>query len=280
MTAGHIFVAFLLAAAAPPQQSSKKLAVSYISLHQFDGGPPLPASYTFVPGETVFFTFAVDGFTAAEDGQIKLSYVARPADAQKVPLVPPFTGKLEAELAPEDKNWHPKARHEFVLPSYLEPGAYRLQVTVKDELAGTEAVSEISFQVRGRSIPPASAVTARNFRFLRSEEDGEGLAAAVYRPADTVWARFEITGYKLGEKNHFQVEYGLAVLSPSGKVLFSQPQAATEEEQPFYPRRWVAGVLSLTGRADTKPGEYTLVLTVRDLVGKQSEESRHTFRVE
>jgi len=72
----------------------------------------------------------------------------------------------------------------------------------------------------------------------------------------------------------------VAVLSPSGKVLFSQPKAATEEEQPFYPRRWVGGILSLTGRPDTKPGEYTLVLTLRDLIGNQTSESRHTFRVE
>jgi hypothetical protein len=71
-----------------------------------------------------------------------------------------------------------------------------------------------------------------------------------------------------------------AVLSPSGKVLFSQPQAATEEEQPFYPRRWVAGVRSLTGRADTNPASTPWFPPWRDLVGKQSEESRHTFRVE
>lgn len=278
MAVAHLIALFLLSQAAP--QPARKLAVSYIAVHQFDGGPALPASYAFVPGETVFLTFTVEGFTASESGQIKLSYAARALDAQSLPLVPAFTGKLEAELAPEDKNWQPKARHDFLLPSYLPPGVYRLAVSVKDELAGTEAALELPFQVRGRAIETAASITARNFRFLRTEEDGEGLAAAVYRPADTVWARFEITGYKLGEKNRFQVEYGLAVLSPSGKVLFSQPQAAAEQEQPFYPRRWLPGILSLTGRADTKPGEYTVVLTVRDLVGNQTSESRHPFRVE
>ncbi len=269
--------ACLLLVAAPPP---KKLAVGYIATHQFDGGPALPAGYLFTPGETVFFTFSVEGFTASEEGQIKIRYEARATDPDNVLLAPPFAGTMEAELAPEDKNWLPKARHEFVLPSYLEPGTYRLSVTVKDELAGTEASSEIPLRVRGQKVAPAASITVRNFRFLRSEEDGPGLAPPVYRPADTVWARFEITGYKLGERNRFQVEYGVAVLSPSGKVLFSQPKAATEEEQPFYPRRWVGGILSLTGRPDTKPGEYTLVLTLRDLIGNQTSESRHTFRVE
>jgi hypothetical protein len=279
MAVAYFLAAFLVAVAAPPQPA-KKLAVAGIAVHQFDGGPALPSSYTFVPGETVSFTFNVEGFTASENGQIKLSYTARPVDRQDVALVAPFTGKLDAELAPEDKNWRPNARHDFVLPSYLDSGTYRLVVSVKDELAGAEATAEASIRVRGRAVEPAATVTARNFRFLRSEEDGAALAAPVYRPADTVWARFEITGYKLGVKNRFQVDYGLAVVSPSGKVLFSQPQAATEQEQPVYPRRWVPGVLSLTGRADTKPGEYTLVLTVRDLVGNQTSESRHHFRVE
>ena len=279
MAAAHLLAAFLMAVA-PPPQAAKKLAVTGIAVHQFDGGPALPPSYTFVPGETVFFTFQVEGYSASETGQIKLSYTARPVDRQNVPLVPPFSGKLEAELAPEDKNWRPKARHDFVLPSYLDSGIYRLTFFVKDELAGTEATAEASLQVRGRVLQPAATITARNFRFLRSEDDAAPLAAPVYRPADTVWARFEITGYKLGEKNRFQVDYGLTVLSPSGKVLFSQPQAATEQEQPFYPRSWVSGILSLTGRADTKPGEYTIVLTVRDLVGQQTAETRHAFRVE
>ena len=277
MTGVLAIAACLLLVAAP---RPKKLAVGSITTHQFDGGPALPADYIFTPGETVFFTFSVEGFTASEEGQIKLHYQARATDPDNVLLAPPFAGTIEAELAPEDKNWLPKARHEFVLPSYLGPGTYRLSVTVKDELAGTEASSQIPLRVQGQAVEPAASITARNFRFLRSEEDGAGLAPPVYRPADTVWARFEITGYKLGEKNRFHVEYGVAVLSSSGKVLFSQPKAATEEEQPFYPRRWVGGILSLTGRPDTKPGEYTLVLTLRDLIGNQSSESRHTFRVE
>jgi hypothetical protein len=279
MAAAHLLAAFLMAVAAPPEPA-RKLAITGIAVHQFDGGPALPPNYTFVPGETVFFTFLVEGYSASETGQIKLSYAARPVDRQNVALVPSFSGKLEVELAPEDKNWRPKARHEFLLPSYLDSGVYRLMFLVKDELAGTEATAEASLQVRGRAMEPAATLTARNFRFLRSEDDAAPLAAPVYRPADTVWARFEITGYKLGEKNRFQVDYGLTVLSPSGKVLFSQPQAATEQEQPFYPRRWVPGILSLTGRADTKPGEYTIVLTVRDLVGHQTAETRHAFRVE
>jgi hypothetical protein len=42
----------------------------------------------------------------------------------------------------------------------------------------------------------------------------------------------------------------------------------------------VPGILSLTPKPDTKPGEYAIVLTVRDLLGNQIFESRHPFRVE
>ena len=34
---------------------------------------------------------------------------------------------------------------------------------------------------------------------------------AVYQPGDTLWAKFDITGYKFGENNRFSVDYGLAI---------------------------------------------------------------------
>jgi hypothetical protein len=39
-------------------------------------------------------------------------------------------------------------------------------------------------------------------------------------------------------------------------------------------------VLSLSLGKDFRPGDYTIVLTLRDDVGKQDQESRYTFRVE
>ena len=120
----------------------------------------------------------------------------------------------------------------------------------------------------------------RNFRFLRAEEDGKALQVAAYRPGDPVWARFEMTGYKLGEANQFDIAYGLQVLRADGSVAYSEPQAATGKEQTFYPQRYQPGVLNLNLAKDQTPGEYTIVVTVRDNLGNQTYEMREKFSVE
>ena len=70
----------------------------------------------------------------------------------------------------------------------------------------------------------------RNFRFLRTEEDAEPLKIASYRPGDTVWARFDITGYKMGPGNQRDVAYTLTVTRADGK-LFLPPGEPTVDKR-------------------------------------------------
>jgi hypothetical protein len=263
------------AATAPP------LGVVNVVFHQFEDGPPLPASFAYAPGDSVFLSFQVAGLRAmGEDQVVQLSYTLSAMDPAGVPLVAPKNGKLRAELAPQDKDWMPKVRWEFPLPPWAPSGAFRVSIQVKDLNTGQEMTKEFTFAVRGRDVAPSETLVVRNFRFLRSEEDGEPLHPPAYRPGSAVWARFDVTGFKLGPKNQFQVEYDVAVLSPAGKQIYSQPNAAVEKDESFYPRRYVPGILSLNLTPTVKPGEYTIVLTLRDGVGGQQAESRHTFLVE
>jgi hypothetical protein len=70
------------------------------------------------------------------------------------------------------------------------------------------------------------------------------------------------------------------VLAPSGKVLYSQPQADSEHSQSFYPKRFVPAVMSLVTKPNTHPGEYVVVLTAHDGVGNQTSEARQGFTIE
>ena len=94
-----------------------------------------------------------------------------------------------------------------------------------------------------------------------------------------MWARFEITGYKLAAKNRLHVEYGVSVLRPSGEVLYSEPNAASEKDESFYPKRYVLGILSLKLDPDIALGEYTIVVAARDQIGGQQYETRHPFLI-
>jgi hypothetical protein len=129
-------------------------------------------------------------------------------------------------------------------------------------------------------VQKSDVLTIRNFRFFRSEDDAQALEKPIYRPGDPVFARFDIIGYKYGKDNQVDVAYGVSVLTGAGKVLWSQPQAADQRGESFYPKPWVPGAMSITLGKDFKPGEYSIGVQVRDAVGKQSFEEKYIFAVQ
>jgi len=264
--------------------AAPKLAFERLALHQYEDGPLLPASHEFLPGETIWFSARIAGFeiqTAGDNRNVKLSWQVRIVDPGGVPLEPPKAGRLDESLQPQDKEWVPKFVVSFLLPSFIPGGNYHIPVTVKDELAGSEITGDLEFHVRAESIEPSASFVIRNFRFLRNENDATALQApVVYRPGSTLWARFEMAGYKFGANNKFAVDYGLAVLNAEGNELFAQPEAAAESKESFYPQLRVPGALSLRLDPNVPPATYTLVVTVRDKIGDQTAEQRETFQVQ
>ncbi|MFN3326874.1 MAG: hypothetical protein ACK5AZ_25555 [Bryobacteraceae bacterium] len=249
-------------------------------MHQYEDGPAIPENYTYLPGEIVHFSVQIANYKAAKDHQVRLSYRIDALDPAGVKIVETESGVIDTDVSREDKNWMPKLRHMVPLPPLADTGEYQLVVMVTDEIAKTKAEGSYTLSIKGRDVEPSETLVVRNFRFLRSEEDRNPLRTPTYRPGDAVWARFEITGYRFGERNRFAVDYGLAILRPDGKVLYSEEKAAEETDESFYPKRYVSGVLNLMTRPDTGLGEYTLVVTVRDSIGNQTHESRYEFRVE
>lgn len=272
-------LAVLLQAAVQAQSPVKPLSIVNVALHQFEDGPPILSGHQFIPGETVFFSMQVQAYQVTPDRKVRLSYRIEASDSDGTLLAEIQAGKVETDLSDMDKDWLPRIRHSVLVPPHALPGEFRIGAWVKDENSGREAKAEASFMVQGRQVETSGSLALRNFRFLRGEES-EALLAAAYRPGDTLWARFDITGFKAGEKNRIRVVYGISIMSPSGKVLFSEPQAAIDEEAPFYPKRYVPGIASLNVQPKTAPGQYTLVVTVSDEVGEQTAVGHFIFRVE
>lgn len=284
----HRFLAVALlgfAAAYVPAASGSQLEIVNTAVHQYEGGPGVPGGFEFFPGDPVFFSFRIAGFRSVEEDdeeRIRLSYGIEVLDPDGVRLAEGVTGKIETELTPEDrkKQWLPVVRHDVAVPPSALSGAYRLAVEVKDELSGATAQHEATFQVRGRYVEPSDTLVVRNFRFLRAETATEALAVAAYHPGDSVWARFDITGYEFGDLNRFSIDYGLTVLRASGKLLYTQEVAAAEERESYYPQRHIPGSLSLNLTPDLDHGAYTILLRVRDRIGDQICEIRQVFQVE
>jgi hypothetical protein len=265
----------------PQQASQKALTIVNSTLHQIEDGPPIYSDHKYIPGETVFFSFQVSGYQVSkENNKVDLSYRIDAVDSQGVRLVKTSSGKVEAELAPQDKDWMPKVRLSFIIPPYVLPGKFQIQATIKDELSGRNAKTELPFEVQGRDVKPSDTLVVRNFGFLRREDDTRPLPVPAYQPGNTMWARFDITGYKLGEQNHISVSYSISIENPAGKIVYTQPQPAIEEDTTFYPKRYTPGLVSLNIQPGTPAGEYAVILSVQDQIGNQTCETRQTFRIE
>ena len=279
MRAFALLLTLALNAAAPP------LAIQATKISQMDGGEAIPERFAFVAGETVFVTFEIAGYhkpPKSDDKQetTKMEYEITALDPAGGLIAPAKTSKIEQELAAEDKDWKPRIHHQFAVPEGAATGTYKVVITVKDGLAKKQVTAEATLPIRGRKLDPSSEIIARNFHFLRTEDEGQPMIQPIYRAGESVWARFDMTGYKYGERNRIDASYGLAVLRASGEKLFEQPEAAGDQSESFYPKRYIPGIISLNLDKTISPGEYTIVLYCRDKVGGKTTESRHVFRVE
>ncbi len=261
------------------------LAVINPGVSRADDSPFVSSTYQFLPGDYIYVTFEIAGFKIRstnrnETKSISLAFEVTPQDDAGKPLAAANSGEIKTELAPEDKNWIPKRRASFLLPSFLAAGQFRVHIIVKDLLAKAEASYDIPFRVGGTKLVPASAITVENFQFFRSENETEPLSVAAYSPGDTVYAHFVMTGFSNGPDNLHRVSYSVRVLAPNGKTYLDDPKAAQIEAGSFYPAQFVPGDIAVKTGKDSLHGSYLLIVTVHDLVGNQNSEFKQSFSIE
>jgi hypothetical protein len=276
----------VLASACLAPGADKPLAIVHPVFAISEDGAPEAADEDFVPGETVYFSCQAEGYRKADKPDdygkqnISLKFQIEVRDKNGILLKPVQEGKIETTVTQEDKDWKPKFSDTIVVPPLADTGEYVVVVKLSDELAKATQEKRAVFHIKGRDVAPSDILTVRNFRFLRNEDEERPLVVAAYRPGDSVWAKFDMTGYKFGEKNQVDIEYGLTVLREDGSVAYSEPQAANQKIQTYYPQRYQPGELNLNLAKDQPLGKYTIVLTVHDNLGQQMYETRETFSVE
>jgi hypothetical protein len=260
----------------------KALEIQRITLSESEDGPGVPRDYKFAPGDSAYFSFQVAGYRAVgdEDPRVSITYTIEARDSAGIPIMEPASGKVDTTLDMHDKNWMPKVRKTILIPPHALTGEYTIFVALTDRVGVTDTKAKTTFEVIGHAVELSDKLAVKSFHFYRNENEEKPLSIAAYRPGDTIWARFDITGFKTGEKNAFEVGYGLEVLRPNGEVMFKQADGAVEKEAPFYPKRYVPAGLSLNLDKDIKSGEYTMVVLVSDKTGAQTAEAREKFTVE
>ena len=247
---------------------------------QSDGGVPVPRGYEHVAGETLFFSCRIAGYAKTPEEKVHVTYSVQPFDPAGVPLTEIYKNEMITDVAPQDKAWMPKIVTEIQIPPLVAAGTYKILVNIEDLVANTKAELSVPFVVRSKSVEPSDTLTVRNFQFFRGEEDPQPMLKAVYKAGDAVWTKFDVIGFKYGDKNRIDVSYVPSVISPSGKVLWRQDKPEVEQSESFYPKRYMAASMGINLLKNTTPGQYTIAVTITDAVGKQTYETKQTFTVE
>jgi hypothetical protein len=249
-------------------------------ISQSEGGVADAPGTAHVPGEILFFTCRIANYTKTPEEKIRLAYSVQPFDPKGVPLIEIYKNELNDEVSPQDKEWMPRIATEVAIPPLVMSGDYKIVVKVEDLVAHTNAELSVPFRVRGHEVAPSDTLIVRNWRFFRNENDTNPIAKAVYKPGSVIWVKFDITGYKFGPANKIDVSYVFSILSGTGKVLFTNPEAAGDQTESFYPKHYVTGEFSVPIQTNVKPGEYGISVTVKDAVGNQTYEIKQPFTVE
>ena len=247
---------------------------------QTEGGVADAPGTTHVPGEILFFTCRVANYAKTSEEKIRLAYSVQPFDPKGVPLTEIYKNELNVEVSPQDKEWMPKISTEIAIPPLVMSGDFKIVVRVEDMVAHATAELSVPFQVRGHEVAPSDTLVIRNWRYFRNENDTEPIAKPVYKPGGVIWVKFDMTGYKFGPNNKLDVSYVFSILSGTGKVLFTNPEAAGDQTDSFYPKRYVTGEFSVPIQTNVKPGEYGIQVTVKDGIGNQTYEMKQPFTVE
>lgn len=266
--------------ATPCRGAVAPLGIIHVAIHQIEDDPAVANDVKFVPGETVYLSFDVQNFAVTKENSVSLSWTVTAADPKGIPIIEPAEGKKQANLAPEDKDWMPHCRQSIAVPSPAPGGAYTIHIKVTDENSKQTAEGDAKFQVAGLPFQPAGALEIRSFGFYRSEEEPQPLMTPVFSAGNTMYSRFQIVGYKYGPKNAVEVTYGISIVDPSGKVVYTQDPAVEEKSASFYPRPYIDSNMNLSLQPGTKAGEYTMVITARDKIGNQTAEIRKPFKVQ
>jgi hypothetical protein len=261
------------------------LAILDAGVERSEDAPFAAADYNFYPGDYLYFRFQIGGFAihteeTKEIRSISLAYEVAALDANGVLLASPAADTIKAELNPEDKNWTPKRRVSFLLPSFMAAGEFHVRVTVKDLIGKTETMHDFPFHVAGTEIVPSTTVTVENLRYFRKEDDRQSIELPAYKPGDTVFARFDMVGHQFSPDRKYHLSYGLTVNKPDGKTFVQEPNAAELTSDSFYPAQFVPGDIAVTTSRDSPKGVYVVLLTIKDLVANRTYQAKSTFSLE
>jgi hypothetical protein len=281
-----IFIAALLvptsrAAQAPPPRAGQGPRITDVLFEDYNGA--LYSRWQMKPGEDVALSFRVENFGRQEqldkeglrEDRVELHYQIELRDPEGVPVAPEQSGDVNTTLRPQDGSWRPKIDWTAKLPPTAPGGEYAIGIRLSDRIAQKDVERNVLFRVVGPRLAARDSLEVRQLEYSISER-GPWSRERYFAPSETIWVRYQVAGYGLSPEKQVSVEEDWTVLDAGGKIIATKPVAMVEDQQSFYPPRFLTAEFSLTLQTP-KPGKYTLRIVVRDKIRGQSIEFDSDF---
>jgi hypothetical protein len=222
----------------------------------------------------------VGGFTKSPEEQIHIKYSVQAFDSKGVAVSEALENDMKEEVGPQDKEWMPKIETQIVLPDTLLSGKYKIVVKAEDLIAKASTEGVVPFDLKSRDVAPSSTPVVRNFRWYHSEDEANPMRQPVYHAGESMFMKYDVTGFKYGPANKVDVSCVASLVLASGKVIWTQPEPATEQSEGFYPKPYFSVEFGISLQKNFQPGTYTMAVAVKDNVGKTTYEGKFNFTVQ
>ena len=174
----------------------------------------------------------------------------------------------------------------FSPPMEFEPGAYRLDIQVRDTIAGTETTDRVEFTVEQPLTQAQGTFSVPKFIFTDGEADGYNAYTrqpdGEYEPTDRVWYYYEIDGvYYEATDDALVTDLTIieTVTGPNGAV-WNEAEIPIGNE--FSPDLDISTLFmtDYVAPAETwDPGSYTIALEVTDGYTGETTERTASFTI-
>ena len=269
-----LLTAFLLAAAAV---AAEGLEIVNPAVSDFAGGAAVSYDREFTAGQRVHLSFGASGFKSlADTGKIFLEYTVEPVDCLGILFEKPLQGRLIGATRRTESR---PLRVEFMIPQAPRSGEGKFRVTVQDRIGEQVARTEIPFLIASSLPEPAGYFEVTGFKYFSSEYSDQPLDNPRFRPGDTAWGRFHLSGYGVVENNRYRLSYGVTLRDKASRVVFQEQQAVSESRESFYPRTHVPGVISVRLESTIRAGDYVLEIAAIDEIAKAKTWATFPLRV-
>ena len=255
------------------QRQSAGLRITDALFEDYSGAPA--ARWEMKLGEEVALNFRIEGFGRQEavnkeglrEERVSLHYEIELRDPLGVPVEAVKSGEIVTALSAQDAEWRPKVNWSARVPSSAPGGTYTIHIQVNDRIANRDNERSVPFRVLGPSVPAADGLQVAQLEYSNSER-GPWNPERYFSPAETIWVRYKVTGYRVSSEKQVWVEQDWTALDSDGKLVVTQPNAAVANERSFYPPRFLSTAFTLNLKSP-KPGKYTLRIAVRDRISEQ-----------